>query len=163
MHIHVFTWIYNSACLVGVAWSNVCESPRRLKLNLLFLFTAKELHQLRNNAIAVRKRDRDKHKYSLVLKQDREMNKHQQILYTHEMIASRGGFRSLESSFLHDWTPASWFWGLGLLMFARMEGMDRSRGIYAVTRRRGREKNRKVEQHDDKQVYKCIPMTTVQT
>ena len=56
------------------------------------------------------------------------------------MIASRGGLRSLESSFLHDWTPASWFCGLGLLMFSRIAGMDKSRGICVVNRERERER-----------------------
>ena len=38
---------------------------------------------------------------------------------TYSMMESSGGFLSFDSSFLHDWTPASWCWGSALITFCR--------------------------------------------
>ena len=41
---------------------------------------------------------------------------------TYSMMESSGGFLSFDSSFLHDWTPASWCWGSALITFCGTRG-----------------------------------------
>ena len=51
---------------------------------------------------------------------------------TYSMMESSGGFLSFDSSFLHDWTPASWCWGSALITFCGTRGKRLHNDMFRV-------------------------------